>query len=404
MILIYRLLYALLKFLVLVLQPFLNANLKRWVQLRGLAFENKTGLTGVIWFHASSGEIEYCKSVIREIKLKNPQQKIVVSYSSGSAEKLFGNIRDQVDMFFPLPWDQPIRLIQIIDSLKPLSLVFSRTDLWPELIHQAHIRKIPLAAISFSPNLIGLSGFVLSKLLKKFNYISCVEEKIGLAVADLAPQALIKHEGDTRFDQVFYRLSQATKLSFKCDSPLLVMGSTWPEDELFLLPKLLKLKTEGFKFVLSPHEVAFNNIERLENALTLLGLKHQKLSSCINSLTGYIDFSQDVLIIDQIGFLADCYRFANVAFVGGSFKQKVHSVMEPLCCGLHVLHGPYYKNNPEAVRYQNQYAHVVTSSEEFEKLALQFKMATKNDVLFEMKKNLLASQKVAEKILDLTAQ
>lgn len=402
MILIYRLVYSLLKFLVLALQPFLSANLKRWVQLRGLDFENKAGLTGVIWFHASSGEIEYCKSVIREIKLKSPQQKIVVSYSSGSAEKLFGNIREHVDLFFPLPWDQPLKLIRVIDSLKPISLVFSRTDLWPELIQQAHIKKIPLAVISFNPNLKGLAGFVLSQLLKKFSYISCVDEKSGLSVASLAPQALIKHEGDTRFDQVFYRLSQATKLSFKCDSTLLVMGSTWPEDERVLLPKLASLKAQGFKFILSPHEVNAHNIERIESLL--VGLTHQKLSTSLNSQTGFVDFYADVLIIDQIGFLADCYRFANIAFVGGSFKQKVHSVMEALCCGLHVLHGPYYKNNPEATRYQTQYAHSFSNSEEFEKLALQFKMASKNDVLFDMKKNLTASQKVAERILSLAAQ
>lgn len=402
MILIYRLAYSLLKFLVLALQPFLSSNLKRWVQLRGLAFENKAGLTSVIWFHASSGEIEYCKSVIREIKKKNPQQKIVVSYSSGSAEKLFGNIQDHVDLFFPLPWDRPLKLLRIIDSLKPISLVFSRTDLWPELIHQAHIKKIPLAVISFNPNLKGLSGFVLSKLLRKFSYISCVDEKIGLSVASHAPQALIKHDGDTRFDQVFFRLSQTTKLSFKCDSTLLVMGSTWPEDEAILLPKLNSLKAQGFKLILSPHEVATDNIERIQSLLT--GLTYQKLSTSLNSQTGFVDFNTDVLIIDQIGYLADCYRFANVAFVGGSFKQKVHSVMEPLCCGLHVLHGPFYTNNPEAVRYQSLYAHSFSNSDEFEKLALQFKMASKNDVLFEMKKNLMASQKVAEKILALTAE
>lgn len=403
MIFIYRLLYSILKFLVLALQPFLNASLKRWVQLRGLAFENSNNLSGVIWFHASSGEIEYCKSVIREIKNKNPNQKIVVSYSSASAEKLFSNIREHVDLFFPLPWDQPLRLLRIIDSLKPISLVFSRTDLWPELIHQAFAKNIPISVISFNPNLNGLSGFVLSKLLRKFKYISCVDEKISISVAALAPQALIKYEGDTRFDQVFFRLSQPTKLSFKCDSALLVMGSTWPEDDAVLFPKLANLKAQGLKFILSPHEVSPSHIAQIEEQIKNLGLSAQSLSTSLNLQTGFVDFSQDVLIIDQIGFLADCYRFANIAFVGGSFKQKVHSVMEPLCCGLHVLHGPYYKNNPEAVRYQDQYAHCISNSEEFEKLALEFKAATKNDVLFEMKKNLLASQKVAEKILSLTA-
>ena len=401
MIFIYRLLYALLKFLIMALQPFLSPNLKRWVQLRGLKFENKQNLTDVIWFHASSGEIEYCKSVIREIKLKNPQQKVVVSYSSGSAEKLFNNIREQVDLFFPLPWDQPLRLLTIIESLQPQKLVFSRTDLWPELIHQAQSKKIPISVISFNPTLSGLGKFTLSRLLKKLSYISCVDEKTSLAVASLAPQALVKAEGDTRFDQVFYRLSQPTKLNFNCDAVLLVMGSTWPEDEAVLLPKLAGLKKQGFRFVLSPHDVNLENVARLEKLLKDFDLSYQKLSAHYNSSTGYVNFNQDILLIDQIGYLADCYRFANIAFVGGSFKQKVHSVMEPLCCGLHVMTGPYYKNNPEAVRYQSEYVHLVTNSDEFEKTCLKFKATNKNEVLFEMRKNLLASQKVAETLLTL---
>ena len=67
-----------------------------------------------------------------------------------------------------------------------------------------------------------------------------------------------------------------------------------------------------------------------------------------------MQFNADFLLVDEIGYLADLYRYADIAFVGGSFKEKVHSVMEPLCCGLPVLVGPFYQNNPEAAKYVKQ--------------------------------------------------
>jgi 3-deoxy-D-manno-octulosonic-acid transferase len=60
-----------------------------------------------------------------------------------------------------------------------------------------------------------------------------------------------------------------------------------------------------------------------------------------------------VLLIDQVGVLADLYRLGAVAFVGGSFKDKVHSVMEPLACGCFVVTGPKINNNREALLFKN---------------------------------------------------
>jgi 3-deoxy-D-manno-octulosonic-acid transferase len=54
-----------------------------------------------------------------------------------------------------------------------------------------------------------------------------------------------------------------------------------------------------------------------------------------------------------VGILADLYRNATWAFIGGSFKSKVHSVMEPLCCAIPVITGPRIHNSPEAMKYNN---------------------------------------------------
>jgi 3-deoxy-D-manno-octulosonic-acid transferase len=43
-----------------------------------------------------------------------------------------------------------------------------------------------------------------------------------------------------------------------------------------------------------------------------------------------------------------------LAFIGGSFKKQVHSVMEALAAGLPVMVGPFHKNNREALFYQKK--------------------------------------------------
>src|SRR5690606_3292113 len=78
------------------------------------------------------------------------------------------------------------------------------------------------------------------------------------------------------------------------------------------------------------------------------GLKYALYSSA----TKWQD--EDVLLIDQVGILAEIYTWGNLAFVGGSFRTQVHSVMEPLAASLPVIVGPHHHNNREALTFKNQ--------------------------------------------------
>lgn len=398
MIYIYRFFYILLKSFLLVLKPVLSEKLKNWLQLRGEKIQKINKFKSTYWFHAASGEIEYCKSVIRLLKEQQPECQIVVTYSSPSAEKLFYNISTYVDQFIPLCWDQPGFINELIDYIHPRVLVFSRTDLWPELIYQIKKNKeqtlqsqgihrpqpIKIGIISFNP-----------KINKKFNLLNDLVNKWLLPQLDFISD--INQDGDTRFDQVFYRLSQESKLKIITSNKVFVCGSTWPADENILFSCFQELMSQNIKIVLSPHEVSPNNILRIQRELKQRKISFQLLSNQASTLEIYLD--TNLLLIDKIGYLADAYRYASMAFVGGAYGQKVHSVMEPLCCGLPVITGPHYRNNPEAVKYQNQYVFATNSPQEI--LTICNKILThslpgcsQTDILNTMKKNKNVSQKV----------
>lgn len=389
--LIYRIFYCLGRILITVLQPVLPSELRTWVALRNQnyvpqhSFANST-----IWFHAASGEIEYCKSVIRLIKKRYPSENIVVTYSSPSAEKLFHNIQNEVDLFMPLPWDQPSPLKELLRQLKPKVLIFSRTDIWPELLHQVRRQGIKTGVISYYPRLKNLNLPFVKWILAQLDFISCLDEqtKNRLKIITDTP---ITADGDTRFDQVFHRLAHPSKLSIQ-NKKYWVCGSTWPEDEDILLPTFRSALEQDYKIVLCPHEVSSHNLSRLKSEVSRNGFTCSFLSEYGNAQD--IEIRTDVLIVDRIGYLADCYRQAALAFVGGSFKDKVHSVMEPLCCGLPVLVGPHYRNNPEAVRYHGTFVMSVQNAEQLKSAINSITPFEKQSIIEVMKKNQYASEKV----------
>jgi 3-deoxy-D-manno-octulosonic-acid transferase len=396
MIYFYRVIYFLLKSFLLLLRPVLGEPLQKWTALRTARIRSEKDLSGAYWFHASSGEIEYGKPLIRKLKETNPNIKVVVTYSSPSAEKLFANISGFVDEFIPMTWDEPKALHSLFEQISPSFLLFSRTDLWPELIYQAKKRNIPTGIFSFNPKFGFLNRLLYKKLLKHFSFISCIDEISAEALKDVLPGVRITGDGDTRFDQVFFRLSQEPKLTLTQFEKLAVFGSTWPQDEAVILKTLIPLSKANTKIVLSPHDVNDFNLNRLRTELSKQNLKFESLSDHLRAGKYEINFNFDVLLIDKIGFLADCYRFADFAFVGGSFKDKVHSVMEPLCCGLKVAVGPFFKNSPEAVKYHNRFVFAGKSSEEMLKIFEKISTPDKSAVTFEMKKNLNATQKILE--------
>ena len=54
------------------------------------------------------------------------------------------------------------------------------------------------------------------------------------------------------------------------------------------------------------------------------------------------------LIMDRVGLLAELYRYSSITFVGGSFKSRVHNVLEPAAYANAILVGPLIQNSFEA--------------------------------------------------------
>lgn len=311
-------------------------------------------LTAPIWIHAASGEIEYAKSVIREVKEKYPSIPILVTYFSPSAKKLIQGFPG-VDLLVPLPWDRPNEAHAFFNVFKPRAGLFARTDVWPSFATVARSRKIPL--LLFSATLSRKSaraGGPFGRWLKIWTFsrleaIYCVSDEDARNFQSLG-RLPVQVAGDSRYDQVFARLSEPSKLPPELapaqDDFVFVMGSTWSHDEEILLSDAGFYLRDGIRPILVPHETKESHLAEIESRLQKQNLKWQRSSKAA------VWNRDEILLVDQVGILADLYRWGRLAFVGGSFKDKVHSVMEPLAAGLPVLVGPHHLNNREAVQFQ----------------------------------------------------
>lgn len=354
-----RIFVPLVTFILFILRPLVRGKLQiiseerdqnQWVYSKNPGHP----LVAPIWIHAASGEIEYARPLIREFKKRFPKIPIVVTYSSPSAKKLLQKITE-VDAWGPSPWDSITTCQNFLERVQPQAVYFARTDVWPEISYQLKLKKIPalLFSATFAKNssrLKGLTRFLTIWTLDQLTQVFVVSNEDQAYLRDCGFKNSVV-AGDTRYDQVFYRLAHPLPLN-ENSSPapnvkILVAGSTWPEDEKVLFSWFVQSHLKNsVRLLLAPHEISGDRLGKIKAFLKSHQIECQFYSENKS-------WTSPVLIVDQIGILAELYAWGTAAFVGGSFRKQVHSVMEPLACGLPVCVGPFHQNNREALEFQD---------------------------------------------------
>jgi 3-deoxy-D-manno-octulosonic-acid transferase len=308
-----------------------------------------------VWIHCASGEFEYAKPVITLLKSKSPETRVLVTHLSPSVTRAVRSFPG-VDFACPLPWDQPAILQEFLAHHRPKVLMISRTDAWPEMLRQA--KSHGLVTLLFSATLAresgrakGIGSWMSKAVFAHLDRIFCVTEADREVFASLGFKDRTQTAGDTRYDQVIARLSAPRPLRQELFSGVdpartLVCGSTWKEDEDVIL-KIAERWRSRVWIVLIPHEPTEEHLEELEKSVLARGLRSIRYSKSSA-------WEKDtVLLVDEIGILAELYQQGSLAFVGGSFKKSVHSVMEPLAAGCITFVGPFHKNNREALEFRD---------------------------------------------------
>ena len=337
-----------------------NAKVRRGIRGRKRVFEevilnaaeiDKT--KKLIWFHSSSyGEFEQAKPIIKELK-KNNNLNILVTFFSPSG---YENSKKYpyADLISYIPLDTKLNAERFIKIANPSLAVMMRYDIWPNHIWALRKADIPCFIVDATMKEKSARKFPLIKnfhknLYKNFTKILTVSENDSDGFKNFGcTDGQLKAVGDTRFDRVYQRSVIAKEKKLIRDEILegkkiLVAGSTWEQDEDVVLSVFKKLSSvdDNVLLIIAPHEPTILHLENIESEF--LGVMETIRFSFLNNYN-----NERVIIVDSIGILLTLYIYADIAFVGGGFKQNIHNVLEAAVYGSPVLFGPKIDNSQEA--------------------------------------------------------
>jgi 3-deoxy-D-manno-octulosonic-acid transferase len=300
----------------------------------------------IIWFHCSSlGEFEQGRPVIEKLKSQNPNLKFLLTFFSPSGYEIRKDYKG-VDWVFYLPLDSKKNATALFDIVNPRLVLFVKYDYWYYYLTECKQRNIPLLLISgvFRKDqpFFKWYGNLHRSMLNCFAHFF-VQNNESLQLLQSISINNVTVAGDTRFDRVSEIAESFTPIEaikkFCSNSPVLVAGSTWPDDE-----KLIKDATANFpelKIIIAPHEIHKEHIDQLKSMFLDAVLYSQLVAHSPQLAT--------CLIIDNIGMLSKLYHYGTITYIGGGFNKGIHNALEAAVYGKPVLFGPNYKKFNEAV-------------------------------------------------------
>ena len=307
-----------------------------------------------VWFHSSSmGEFEQAKPIIAELRRRRPDIDIIISFFSPSGFEHSLTYRHAAVITY-IPFDSSSNAREFIGIIRPSVAVMVRYDVWPNHLWELQRLHIPTFIANATLRLTRVRRLPVAYGFYKSLY-ECLDYILTVSPADREAflslglrKPVLECIGDSRFDQVVQRSAESRAKhvlppALVADKRVLVAGSSWPDDEDQLLPAFLRLAEEHSELllILVPHEPTLEHLERAEYLVN-----GRCPSIRFSNVADYA--GEKIIIIDSIGVLMSLYKYAHVVYVGGSFKQGIHNVLEPAVYGVPLVIGPRHQNSQEA--------------------------------------------------------
>ncbi len=309
-----------------------------------------TVVQNAIWIHcASVGEVMSVQGLISRLKDFYKRDILLTTTTQAGKETALKNPQLAQVLLVPLDFYPSCR--RFIRLAKPHRLFLIEREIWPNLLEAAHQAGVPAALIN---------GRISKKSTRAYRFIKPLFKRaLGhLSFAALQNPDAAKHYTQLGMDpaRVFVcgnvkydTLSDAPKHLPETDKlltalgwtgkPLLVLGSTHPQEETMLLRAAPDLIKQGIKLIFAPRHL--ERCPEIRRTLRQSGLRHTFLSDK--------KFSKDIDIVcaNTMGMLSSLYARASLTFVGGSVAPRGgHNLLEPAILSKTVLFGKHFQNAP----------------------------------------------------------
>jgi 3-deoxy-D-manno-octulosonic-acid transferase len=321
------------------------------LEIRNFRSNNQHPASDLIWIHcASLGEFEQGRPLIEKLKIKDENIKFILTFFSPSGYEVRKNYKN-ADLIFYLPIDTPGNAKQFLKIVKPKAAIFVKYEFWFNYLEELKRLTIPTYLVSgiFRKNhyFFKVYGEWYRKQLNSFTYFFLQDEYSK----ELLYSAGFKNctiSGDTRFDRVAEIAKSVSSIpvidQFKENNKILILGSTWPEDEKLISEwtKSSNFQDKKIKLIIAPHEINEEHIVSIIRQFSDFSVL--RFSKADEKNLG----EAKILIIDNIGMLSSVYQYGSIAYIGGGFGKGIHNILEAATFNLPVIFGPNYGKFIEA--------------------------------------------------------
>jgi 3-deoxy-D-manno-octulosonic-acid transferase len=314
-----------------------------------------------IWFHSCSvGETLSLQPLVHALGQRFPEARFLFSTITETGQQVaaqcFAVYGEGNTFYFPIDLAPVAR--RVLDWIQPSMMVIVDTEIWPNILRQAHRRGIPIVLAN---GRISAASFRYYRWAKPFsrrvfrNYRALMMQSAedSLRIAEMgAPPDRIVVTGNIKFDRDLIGKESDAALARNLEehfglgeanaAPLIVAGSTHEGEEQILLDVLHRLRSmpalEETRLLLAPrHPERFDTVAQLA---VRSGFEIRRRSD-----GGGAGRNAPVLVLDTLGELAAAYRFATIVFVGGTLiRHGGHSIMEPALYSKAIVTGPSMEN------------------------------------------------------------
>lgn len=318
---------------------------QRWRERLGHSIQRRP--TGPLaWVHgASVGEAIALLPLIDQLAARGFQ--ILVTTGTVTSSRVLAPRLPRVAVHQFVPLDLPVAVRRFYDHWRPDLACFAESELWPNLLAEAHRRAIPAVLVNARMSKRSFARWckmpaLVRPLLRTFSMILAQSEGDAERFASLGGSGAVS-AGNLKFD---VEAPSADPASLKAlqdaigDRPVWVAASTHEgEDDLCCeVHHELARSRPGLLTIIVPRK-ADRGPAILERARALGLTAHRR--SCDEVL----DRATDIYVADTMGELGLFYRLARVVFVGKSLiGTGGQNPIEPAKLGAAILHGPHVEN------------------------------------------------------------
>jgi len=299
----------------------------------------------VVMFHGVSvGEINALENLVKRVREKYPDYKIVVTTGTHTGQDLAKKkLGENVDLITYFPADFPVVIKKFLDKINPTKVFIAETEIWPNFAIECKRRDIDIYIINGRISDSTFKSYKTFKFLFRYFlsfytgiYTQSTEDNEKFLQLGANPNTTARMN-NLKFDIQ----KPSVDIDFKKGrSKVFLAGSTHKgEDEIVLYTyRRLKKNHPNLKLIIAPRHLT--RTEEIRALTESFGYKYDFRSG------GKSDFEDiDVLLLDTLGELGKMYAFADIAFIGGSFnKTGGHNPLEATIFEKPAISGPSIHN------------------------------------------------------------